>query len=95
MTSSTLFLDTSILRRPRVVIFADIVKIVTIFIKTIFKDSKKVKTIRNTVLKSNLYLYVLIQQNLLISTKKIADVSRYKGLYHMIDIFFRSSLGKI
>ena len=32
-----------ILRRPRVAIFAEIIKIVTIFIKTVFKDSKTVK----------------------------------------------------
>ena len=31
------------LRRPRVVIFAGITIIVTILIKTIFKDSKKLK----------------------------------------------------
>ena len=40
------------LRRPRVTNFADIIKIATIFIKTIFKDSKKAKGIRNYVLKS-------------------------------------------
>ena len=32
-----------ILRRPGVAIFADIIKIVTMFIKTILKDSRKVK----------------------------------------------------
>ena len=32
-----------ILRRPSVAIFADITKIVTMFFKTIFKDSKKLK----------------------------------------------------
>ena len=35
------------LRRLGVVVFADIIKIVTIFIKTITKDSRKVKRIRN------------------------------------------------
>ena len=35
------------LRRPRVANFADIIKIATIFIKTTFKDSKKVKRIRD------------------------------------------------
>ena len=44
----------------RVTIFADIIKIVTMFIKKIFKDSKKVKRIRNYVSKCNLYLYFLI-----------------------------------
>ena len=48
------------LRRPGVVIFADIIKIITMFIKTITKDSRKVKRIRNYVSKSNLYLYFLI-----------------------------------
>ena len=43
---------TCILRRTEVVIFADIIKIVTMFIKTIFKDSRKVKRIRNYVSKS-------------------------------------------
>ena len=40
--------------------FADIIKIVAMFIKTIFKDSRKVKRIRNYVSKCNLYLYFLI-----------------------------------
>ena len=43
-----------------VAIFADIIKILTMFIKTIFKDSKKVKRIRNHVSRCNLYLYFLI-----------------------------------
>ena len=37
-------------KRPRVANFADIIKIVTIFIKTTFKDSKTFKRIRNFVL---------------------------------------------
>ena len=45
---------------PGVAIFADIIKIVTVFIKTIFKDSIKVKKIRNYVSKWNLYLHFLI-----------------------------------
>ena len=36
-----IFINTSILRRPRVANFADIIKIIIIFIKTILKDSKK------------------------------------------------------
>ena len=48
------------LRRPGVVIFADIIKIITMFIKTITKDSRKVKRIRNYVSKSNLYVYFLM-----------------------------------
>ena len=45
-----------ILRKPGVAIFGAIIKIVTMFIKTI-KDSRKVKRIRNYVSKSNRYLY--------------------------------------
>ena len=36
--------------------FADIIKIVTMFIKAIIKDSRKVKRTGNYVSKSNLYL---------------------------------------
>ena len=50
----------TILRRSRVAIFADIIKIVTMFIKKIIKDPRKVKRIRNYVSKSNLYLYFLM-----------------------------------
>ena len=48
------------LRRPGLVAFADIIKIVTMFIKTITKDSRKVKRIRNYVSKSNLYVSFLM-----------------------------------
>ena len=48
------------LRRHRVAIFADTIKIITMFTKTIFKDSKNVKRIRNYVSKCNLHLYFLI-----------------------------------
>ena len=58
MTSQPLFQNTFILRRPRVVNFADIIKIATMFIKATFKDSKKVKRIRNYALKCNLYLFL-------------------------------------
>ena len=44
MTSLPLFQNIFILRRPGVAIIPDI-KIVTMFIKTIFKNSKKVKII--------------------------------------------------
>ena len=43
MTSSPLYQNTFMLRKPRVAIFVDIIKIVATFIKTIFKDSKKLK----------------------------------------------------
>ena len=43
-----------------VAIFADIIKIVTMFVKTILKDSRKVSRVRNYLSKWNLYLYFLI-----------------------------------
>ena len=43
-----------------IAIFTDIIKIVTMFIETIFRDSGKVKRMRNYVPKCNLYLYLLI-----------------------------------
>ena len=60
-----------ILRRPTVANFADIINIAAMFIKTTFKDSKKVKRITNYVLKWN--------QKLLISSEKNVDVSRTQG----------------
>ena len=49
MKSQPFFQNTFISRRPGVAIFADIIKIVSIFIKTISKDSMKFKRIRNYV----------------------------------------------
>ena len=39
----TFFQKTFILRRPGITIFAEIIKIVTMFIKKIFKDQEKLK----------------------------------------------------
>ena len=55
-----LYFKIFILRRSGVAIFVDIMKIVTMFIKSPFEDSRKVKRIRNYVTKWNLYLYFLI-----------------------------------
>ena len=41
MTLKTLFQNTVILKKPRVDFFADIIEIVTMIIKKIFKHSKK------------------------------------------------------
>ena len=76
----TLFKNTVILRRPEVAIFADTIKIITRFIKKIFKVSGKVKRIRNYVLKSSLYLYYLIYQNLLISSQKMLMSAKIRGV---------------
>ena len=55
-----LFQNNFVLRRPGVTIFDDIIKVVTKFLKTILKYSRKVKISRNYVSKSNLYLYFLV-----------------------------------
>ena len=60
MTSQTLFRNTVILRRPGVAIFAEIIKNITRFIKKFFKDSRKVKRLRNYVSDCSLYLYFFI-----------------------------------
>ena len=83
-----------LLRWPGVAIFADIIKIVTMFIKTIFKDSRKVKRIRNYVSKCNLYLYFLIAE-FADFWWRIADVSRAQEQWHVIHIFFGSFLSKV
>ena len=62
-------------------------------IKRTFKDSKKVKRMRNYVLiKCNLYLYFLIKAADF--TRKNADASKSQGLFHVIYIFLGSSLSK-
>ena len=52
-------------------IFVNIIKIVTVFIKRILIDSKKVKRIKSYGSKLNLYLYFLIYKNFLIFIKKM------------------------
>ena len=70
ITPKPLFQNTFILRKPKVAIFADIIKIVTILNKAIFNEFFKVKRIHTFASKWNLYMYFLIQQNLLIVGKK-------------------------
>ena len=60
-------------------IFADIIKIVTTFIKTIFKNSIKFQKTRNYLSKCNLHMHFLTQQNLLISGGKILMSTDLKG----------------
>ena len=74
-----LFQNILILRRTRVTGFADIIKIEPMFITKTFKDSKKAKRIRISILKFVLYLYFLIQEKLLISGDKMlisAEIKR-------------------
>ena len=73
--------------------FSGIVKIVTMFIKEIFKDSIKVERIRIIMYwNATFYLYFLIQKKLLISSEKNADVWRTQVVCHMIYMFFVPSL---
>ena len=61
-----------ILKRHRVVNFADIIKTATIYIKAFFQDSKKeLKELVKYALKHDLYLYFLILQNLVIFGEKV------------------------
>ena len=50
-------LKTSILRRPGVATFADIITIMIMFIKTILKGSRKIRRFRNYISKS-VFLYI-------------------------------------
>ena len=79
MTSQPLFQSTFILEKSGVAIFSDIIKLVTKFIKTIFKDSDTVKSIRNYISKRNLLLYFLTYQNLLIFGEKMLMSAEQKG----------------
>ena len=55
----------------------------TMFIKTTFKDSKRFKNLEADVTKIADFRW------------KSADVSRTQEEYHMIYVFFGSSLGKV
>ena len=53
----TFILEYFILKRLRVTNFADIIKIATLFIKILIKNSNKIKRVINYTLKYDLYLY--------------------------------------
>ena len=70
------------LRRPRVAIFDDIIKIITIFIKPRKHENTKSLKTRKQFRKleiMHLYLNFLIQQNLLISSEKMLMSAELKG----------------
>ena len=73
MTSYPLYQNTSILRKPVVHFFADIIKIVTIFIKTMFNNSKKIeRVIKVQFISAFLQIakfILIIDEKLLISAK--------------------------
>ena len=66
----TFFSKNLYFKKAGVAIFADIIKVLTTFFKRILKDSGKVR-IRSYESEWNVYLCFLIQQNLLISGKKM------------------------
>ena len=68
--------------------FADIIKIINIFIRTIFKDSNKIKIIENYARKCNIYLYFLMKQNLLISGEKYWCEQNSSGASRDLYIFW-------
>ena len=61
----------SYFKKAWIAIFAVIIKIAIMFIKTIIKDSRKVKRFRNYLSKSNIYLHFWMWQNFLISGEKM------------------------
>ena len=73
------------LRKPRVNIFADIIKILTIFIEKIYKGLKKVKRIRNCVSKRNIciiwFILLVFSEKMQISTelKKCVPIHIFSG----------------
>ena len=66
MTSKPSLQNEVTLRRFRVAIFADFVKILFTLIKTNFQNPIKIKRIKNYALKSNFYLYLTIQGKILV-----------------------------
>ena len=65
------------------------------FIKTTFKDSNKVKRIRNYVLISAIYICIFDITKSVDFRWKNADVSRTQKMCHVIYVYFESSLGKV
>ena len=79
-----------ILRRPTVANSADIIKIATMFIKTTFKDLKKLKELE--------IIYSNKSKSLVLEITKVADFqwkNDVKGVCHVSYIFFGSSLSKV
>ena len=91
MTSWTLSQNTFILRRPRVAFFADIIKIVTMCIKMIFKDSKQVQRIRSYAVMYQNETYICIcwyTKIRWISAKKYWCQQNPRGVPHDLHIFW-------
>ena len=79
MTSQPLFQNSFILRRPKVAIFAHIIKIITMYIKKIFKLKKKLKELE--IMHQNA-IYICISwcsKILLITGQKMLMSAELKG----------------
>ena len=81
------------LRRPRVANSADIIKIATMFIKTTFKDSKKLKELE--IIYSNKSKSVFLEITKVADFPWKNDVNRSKGVCYVSYIFFGSFLSKV
>ena len=64
------------------------------FIKTIFKDSKKVKELE-IMYQNAIYTVFLDKVKFADFLSKNYDVSRTEGMCHLIHMFFGSSLGNV
>ena len=84
MASQPLCQNTFVLRRPRVASYTDIINIAIIFVKKIFKDSKKVERMRN---------YVSI--SVFPDKKNIADFRWKNAVVSITQAVFRFPLGKV
>ena len=93
MTSKSFFQNVFILRRSGVAISADIIKIVTKFIKTILKDSK-LEELKIMYL-NGIYIWISWYSKICWFPVKNADVSRTQEVCHVIYLIFESSLGKV
>ena len=91
MTSQPLFQNTVILRRPGVAIFADIIKIITRFIR---KTQEKLKELEICIKMQSMSVFFDITKFADFWCKN-ANVSRNHGVCQVIDIFFGSFLGKV
>ena len=92
MTPKPLVRNIFILIRPEVANFVDVIKIVTMFIKK--KVSKKVKELKLMYQNESISVFSDIAKFSDFRLKN-ADVSTTQGVYHVIHIFFRFSLGKV
>ena len=86
---SILFKSIFLLRTPRVVNFADNIKIAPMFVKKTFENAERFKMIINFVLKCNIYLYFLIEKILPIFDKKMLMSREVKGVLR--DLYFLES----